>query len=192
MDEKLSALLDDELDQEAASDCLDRLSRHISARQAWSRQNLIRAVLKDQAGRETVDISAQVMVALRNESISDSSTGRARVLPFRLPGIPRQQWATGLAVAASIAAVTMLLPVFDTPDSVPAASTSQVAQSTDSQAIRQVALERARANAEARRELQQYLLDHEAIASGHGLSSQRAYMRMASPGAAYVTYSPEQ
>lgn len=194
MDEKFSALIDGELDTATATSCLEQLCENESLRAAWSRQHLLKAVLREEAATVHVDLADRVMAALSAEPAGPESMERVRSKLFRLP-MPRSnpgQWATGLALAASVAAVAMLLP-FTGPDSEDNTGlTGQYsAVGNTMQPSRVARTQRTRANAEASRELEQYLLTHEALAAGHGLSSQRSYMRMASPGTAYVAYSPE-
>lgn len=194
LDEKLSALIDDELDVDELDGCLDRLYQDAQSRQAWSRQHLLRAVMKEQASKHSVDIAESVMRAIEHESIDAPSqvSDESKVVRMPLPKWRSNTWVGGLAVAASVAIVAVMLPVVFNADSDTFSGTASIAQN-DNPVTQRVVAQRQRvlANEEARRELQQYLLDHEALASGHGLSGQRSYMRMASPSAAYVAYNPE-
>lgn len=189
LDEKLSALLDDELEPGEIDACIDRLVVDAGVRQAWSRQHLVRAALRGQMSSEpAMDLAAKVMTAL---DAQETPATRSNVLAFPRFRPSSRQWAAGLAMAASVAAVALLAPLGLNGPVTPA-NESAVALGAAHPDIRKVnQLRRAQANAEAERELQQYLLDHEAIARGYGLNSQRRYMRMASPSTTYVAFSPE-
>ena len=190
-DEKLSALMDDELDTAEVESCMHELSENDNARRVWTRQHLVRAVLKDQATEIRMDLAEAVMAAV-DASESATATGRrARILPFPMPNFGKAQWAGGLALAASIAAVAFLVPATFTQSTTDSAS-AQFVSASEGTNQRVANIKRARATDEARRELQRYLLDHESLASEHGLSGQRSYMRVASPSTAYVTYTPER
>lgn len=193
LDEKISALMDDEIDTAELDGCMESFSDSASARRAWSRQHLIRAVLKDQVTHTHMDLADKVMASLEAEKSNSVISGSARILRFPIPDWGKTRWAGGLALAASVAAVALLVPF--TIDQSPANhSSSQLATAiTPASGTQRVSnAGRARANEEARRELQRYLLDHESLASEHGLSGQRSYMRVASPSTAYVTYTPER
>lgn len=170
LDEKLSALIDDELDAAEVDECLNRLIQESSAQQAWSRQHLVRAVLKEQAGRPMPDFASQVMAAVDQEpALAEITQSRDNVVAFPPRRSKRTQWAAGFALAASVAAVAMFVPLaFNDADPL----TSPRLAATQAQTTAVAQRQRTLANEEARREMQQYLLDHEALVSGHGLGGQ--------------------
>ena len=185
LDEKLSALVDDELDAAEADALISRVMSEPEMRQDWSRQHLVRAALRDQVTQPlSDDFASQVMSAIEQEGAPEVSR---KVVPFKRPQWRPAQWATGLAMAASVAAVAFVLSF----NLAPTADTGFATAGNQDSSTQRVAFQRAKANAEAQRELQQHLLDHEALARGHGLNSQRRYMRMASPSTTYVAYTPE-
>ncbi len=190
LDEKLSALMDDELDSSELNACLEKLNNDAEARQAWSRQHLLRAVLNEQATKTDSCFSERVMSVLESSGHENDVSANQNVINFPRNKWRSNRWMGGLAVAASVAAVAMFVPYSLENQRSTEGGTVAVLDST--QRTTSVALkQRSQATAEARRELQQYLLNHEALVSGHGLNGQRGYMRMASPSTTYVAYSPE-
>jgi len=100
-DERISALVDGELDQQEHQAVVDELLAHGENRKVWGRYHLIGDTLKRSLpGGIDHDFSSRVMAALENE-------------PTVLAPMPQtksswRQRAAGLAVAASVAAVAVL------------------------------------------------------------------------------------
>lgn len=183
MDEQLSALLDDELEATARDRAYARLTADNGLRDAWSRQHLMRAVL---AGEDRCladsGFADRVMAA-----VCDDVPGSRKVVPFRRQR-RMQRWAMGgLAMAASIIGVMIVLRVMpvQTPQEQPMLAAGAQA-ATASTEVRKVA-----ADARFQREMEEYLLEHQRLANRHGLSAPRGYMRVATPGFTEVSYSGE-
>jgi negative regulator of sigma E activity len=98
-DERISALIDGELDAYEQHKAVDELLAHDKNRKAWGRYHLISDTLKHSLpGSIDHDFSSRVMAALDDE-------------PTVLAPSSRTSWgqrAAGLAVAASVAAVAVL------------------------------------------------------------------------------------
>jgi negative regulator of sigma E activity len=98
-DERISALIDGELDAYEQHKAVDELLAHDKNRKAWGRYHLISDTLKHSLpGSIDHDFSSRVMAALDDE-------------PTVLAPSSRASWgqrAAGLAVAASVAAVAVL------------------------------------------------------------------------------------
>lgn len=181
MDEQLSALLDDELESTARDRAYARLTADDGLRDAWSRQHLMRAVLagEDRCMADS-GFADRVMAA-----VCDDVPGGRKVVPFRQPR-RMQRWAMGgLAMAASVIGVMIVLRVMPvtTPQDQPVMT---AAVPTAAAQVQKVA-----ADARFQREMEEYLLEHQRLASQHGLSAPRGYMRVATPGFTQVSYSGE-
>lgn len=99
--EKLSALMDGELDAPSREVAIDTLLKDSSARQRWQRHHFISDALRRNLPR-TVDhdLAAKVMAALKDEPTI--------LAPPRREASSITRRVTGLAVAASVAVVGVL------------------------------------------------------------------------------------
>jgi sigma-E factor negative regulatory protein RseA len=131
MNEKISALLDDELSARDRDRLLQEVSRDPVLRVAWERYHLIRAVLRKDIGIVmNPDLATRILSQIENDPVP-------HVRPLsRLPIRHFTRLTAGLAIAASVAIVAVvsfkstLLPGPDpvsavaTAPAVPAAKTS--------------------------------------------------------------------
>ena len=103
MNEKMSALLDDELSAHERDRLLQELGQDPMLRAAWGRYHLIRAALrKDIEVVVNSDLAARVVRRIENDPAP-----LARPL-IRLPMRHFTKFAAGLAIAASVAAVAVV------------------------------------------------------------------------------------
>lgn len=110
MNEKLSALIDAELDELEERRVLDTLSQNPELRLTWERYHLVRAVINRQ------------LEIIAPRGLAGKIYDRLQLDP---PAVrrPHYRWVGGVAAAASIAVVVMMgLPVWQKP-STPAAPT---------------------------------------------------------------------
>jgi sigma-E factor negative regulatory protein RseA len=104
MKEKLSALMDGELDRKATGDVLQTLASDSRLRCSWERWHLIRAALhQDLAETPVSGVASATADGLREEPTVLAPRGR--LLPDRRD-IGR--WIGGAAIAASVAAVSVV------------------------------------------------------------------------------------
>lgn len=114
-DEKLSLLMDGELSEQEVDALLEQVSRDNELRNAWSRQHLASTVLHETGPVMPIEASFadQVMAAL--EADEQPPAKPRKVVPLRnrnKAGRQRPRWqrpVAGLAVAASVAAVAVLV-----------------------------------------------------------------------------------
>lgn len=99
MEESLSALVDGELPHARAERVLDRVLDDVDLRERWRRHHLIRAALSARNSLVVVDdeLASRVSAALD-----------AEVVPLRRP-TRRLSWSVGLAAAASVATLAVLV-----------------------------------------------------------------------------------
>lgn len=101
--ERLSALMDNEAGDLELRQVLKAVGNEPELLQTWKRYHLARAVLRRDAGDWAgVDLRA----SLTDRLDAESTAGARGRWPARLGGI--RQWAAGVAVAASVAVVTVL------------------------------------------------------------------------------------
>jgi sigma-E factor negative regulatory protein RseA len=164
MNEKLSALMDDELTEFETRRVIDEVARNPGHRATWDRYHLVRATLRNE-----LDIIAAPDLAERVASrLADTPVPAHRSLR-----------ATGtLAVAASVAAVAIIgLQWLYRPDSSPSTPVAkQSAPAATQVASTQGASEKAR-QAETERTLNAYLVEHNEFATA-GMSGMLPYVRV--------------
>lgn len=103
MKESLSALMDGELSEHEQAQLLADLARDAELARAWERYHLIRAALRKELGPMMFGgLNEQV-----TRGIGETSGGGADASPLQR-GRPVVRWAGGLALAASVAAMTIL------------------------------------------------------------------------------------
>lgn len=187
MDEQFSALLDNELDAQACTRAVARVAAEPALKDAWSRQAMLRAVL---AGEDRclpdAGFADGVMAAIADEEGSEASS---KVVPFTPKRRSAATWwaAGGLATAASFVAVVIVLSVMPVqrPGQLPVIAAAEQPQGLQKASVQSAS------NEEVQRELEEYLLEHQGMASRHGMAVPRGYMRMATPGFTQVSYSGE-
>ena len=180
-EEKLSALVDGELDETDVHLLLDRLRDDPGLAERWSRYHLINDTLRNNLP-ETVapDFAERVWAGLEDEPTVMAPRRR----PLRVPGFMKQ--AVGLALASSVTAVAILGVQHmeaDNPTGSSAAN-AQLADAPDTRAYhraetvgRQVSGPRA-----VRPELQPYVVNHNEYAVSSGMPGVLPYARVVSQG----------
>ncbi|MGB1580642.1 MAG: sigma-E factor negative regulatory protein [Nevskiales bacterium] len=188
MDEQFSALLDEELDATARDRAYARLIAEPELRNAWTRQHLLRAVL---AGEDRclpdAGFADRVMAAVcEGPSEDQPEMHNPTVVPLRKPR-PIPGWAMGgLAMAASIVGVMIVLRVMPVETPNQAINIAAAPSTTALATTQKVASEE-----NFQREMEEYLLEHQRLTNRHGLAAPRGYMRVATPGFTQVSYSGE-
>lgn len=175
MKEKLSALIDAELDELEEWRVLDALATDPELRRTWGRYHLIRAAVTRQLGTlAPSDLPERVLVQLDTEPAVAASL---RFWPL----------AGGFAAAASLAAVAILGlqalrgptdPTAVTPLAVAPTSASAPAPTTEVASAAPVAP--ATANSEER--LSRYLVGHNEFMPTAGMGSMLPYVRVVAHG----------
>jgi anti-sigma factor RsiW len=119
MQEKISALLDDELNRSEQDEVLRAISSESRLSQTWQRYHLIRAVLRTESIVHVYHLPERIAPLLSGK------TGQTRRQP---PATPN--WMPGLALAASIAGLVGfgLFSTLSEPESVQSAQPNQVVQ----------------------------------------------------------------
>lgn len=184
MKEKISALMDGELDAKAADDLLRSLPGDVALRRTWERWHLIRASL-----HQDLDVLAPAgLVAAVAGSLRDEPTvlaPRRRFLPDRREWT---RWVGGAAIAASVAAVSVvgMRTLNGVPEAVPAALLAQ-----NSQPARRGGLLRASdtqwetPSPEVRNDLNEFLVEHSEFNPAARMNGMMSYVRI-------VGYDSEQ
>lgn len=164
MNEKLSALMDDELTEFETRRLLDEVARDPQHCAAWERYHLVRAVLRNE-----LDIAAMPGMAETVANRLKDIPARSRV-PLRTTGM--------VAMAASVAAVAILgLQWLNRPESGPV---SPLANQATPPATRVAAARDARKTApqsETERALNAYLVEHNEFATA-GMGGMLPYVRV--------------
>lgn len=182
LDESLSALIDGELDADSAQRLLERIKREPELRAAWTRQHLLKAALRGGSllAPHRISVAEAVARQIQSEAVSTKVvdlTSRIRKQPS--PGLletplhadteasPAATLATspqpsrarttafGMALAASVAAVAMLIPLLTAQS--PMAPTSMAQQAVPAQTGR---VAWSGVDNDTARELNSYLLEH--------------------------------
>lgn len=167
--ERISALIDDELDDAASKLTLDDLTTDLNQRLEWERYHLIGATLRgEQAPALSRDFAFNVMERVRKEH-------PPRRLPwlsgFSLPSFGRLGWSPflGAATVAStlIAAVLLLRPTSPTPFMAmdQPAGTPLPAQTVSSVALPESVM-------------REYLVNHAEYAALNGVQGSMPYARL--------------
>lgn len=117
LDEKLSALMDGELTEKEVDELLERLDSDAQLREAWSRQHLASTTVQENMAPAYVDsgFADRVMGLLEAEPSQPKPSPLGKVVPFpstHRAHRGRRRWygpVAGLAVAASVAAVAVMV-----------------------------------------------------------------------------------
>ena len=116
-DERLSALLDNALDRKELNEFMQDLKRDpLDDAERTQRYQLISDVMRDELSEISfMDISAAVHRAVEQEEMVPASTARPRAKWFNLPALVKP--LTGMAIAASVAMVTVVAVRTESTDS---------------------------------------------------------------------------
>lgn len=173
MNEKLSALLDDELSDREHDALLIEMSRDPELRGAWERYHMVRAALRNE-----LEIMAPAGLAERIERhLTDEPLVSPRPRIHWLKPRPLLQTAAALAIAASVAAVAVVsLRSSLTPDT-PANPllTAQSPASPQAQGVAQAPGSQRLAQASA---LDALLVKHGEFSSTAGMNGMMPYVRV--------------
>ncbi|RLW70013.1 MAG: hypothetical protein B6D71_08045 [gamma proteobacterium symbiont of Stewartia floridana] len=102
--ERLSALVDEEISEEEISMEINKLSNNAANRGTWSRYHLIGDAMRGETGSLYSPDLAQVI----SKQLEDEPVVLAPAAIKRRPGLKKRSY-TGLAVAASLAAVAVVM-----------------------------------------------------------------------------------
>lgn len=189
LDELLSAFLDGETTAKETQDLLDRMAREPQLQIAVDRHQRLRASLRGELHPALDDGFLDRVLA----GIESPEARPSKVLAFRpKPRMPTVIRATlGMAIAASLAAVTVLsvqtlLPSSDSAFPLTTAGMSGIERSANDDAV-QVATGAAAVERSGERmmsaddfaELNNYLISHNNSSIDHGLNSTMGFMRVA-------------
>lgn len=109
INQQISSLLDNELDQKEVRHTLDLLQEDVALRNRWDRYNLIGDAMRGEAVRfSAASIADRVQARLEQESVDFSNV---QAFPAARTGRFPARWyksAGGAALAASVAVVTVL------------------------------------------------------------------------------------
>ena len=155
MKNRVSALMDGELEDHEIDETLQALRRRDDLRTAWSDAQVIGSVLRKD-GAAAFDVSAQVMSALELEPTVLAP--RSRRVEWRRPALALAASAAGIALVSSLA---MSPGVTSSPAVVTAVSTNKPAQN---------------ASASSRR-MQEYWVAHQAYAPASGIGGGAHHIR---------------
>jgi sigma-E factor negative regulatory protein RseA len=176
MKEQLSAFIDNELSEFEERRLLAELERDPALRESWDRYHLIRAALRNE-----LDLSAgnQATASRVSDGIADRGTEKPSLHWAR----PTARMAGTVAIAASVAAVTLVgLYTFKRP----AGESAQLAAGAKP-AANAVPVAAARWNTgkpELDRALNAYLAGHNEVAGGTGVGGVLPYVRVVDQEAA--------
>lgn len=177
LDETLSAFLDGELDQRETDALLQRLQQEPRLRGTLDRHHRLRASLRGELHPGLDAGFADRVLA----GLDDGGSGSSKVV--RLAAHRRRHPLTravlGLAVAASIAAVTVLTVQVMVPTTGPGFTTLKVADIRGSKPATVDSLRWDELSPDAAAELNSYLISHNNSAIDHGLNGTMGFMRVA-------------
>ena len=180
--ERLSSLVDGELEPGAAEALLTAICRDPELRNEWATLHIVGDALRSSevAAVHSPDFCARVSAALALEP----TVLAPRVSPVRRSGALRRYLAPGVAIAASAAVIGFVaVPLLQSPTSV--APTQQVAVTAAPAPVPTPAAEvsrRAAATVAKARSLDVYLAAHRELAAGVALPRATPYLR--TPGEA--------
>ena len=200
--ETLSALLDGECSAEELDDLLDELERSPALKSQWSRLCLSREAMGDTVVRKNQPcICAGVMAGL---DAQPAELAHPKVREFRRPAVFNWRPVAGLAAAASVATVALLVgmhggaqaPLSD--GGIAAQSTAPLSQpvsypvGTPARNLQAVALRPSGEQQwqDAGDDLDNYLIEHNSSVAGQGVSM-GGTLRYARFAAHSATYHPD-
>ncbi len=169
MKEKLSALVDNELDDLDERRVMNALKQDIGLRNTWERYHLVRSALRqDMDIMLPREIAARVATRIEMEPVNVASSRRRKIT--RLIGT--------FAIAASVAAIAIAgVQFLNRPDSVPVASLA-VNQPAPEQIIRAGTTRWDLKEPETESALNAFLVEHNEFASSSGIGGMMPYVRV--------------
>jgi sigma-E factor negative regulatory protein RseA len=177
MKEQISALMDGELDAEATADLLRSLPADVDLRCSWERWHLIRASL-----HQDLDVLAPAgLVAAVAERLQNEPTVLA---PRRKPFFPdRNQWSrwiSGAAIAASVAAVSVvgMRMMNEIPAAVPTGLLAQNVRPASGALMRTSDEKWGKPSAQVRNDLNQYLVEHSEFNPAARMNGMMSYVQI--------------
>ena len=102
MREKISALVDGELDEQETERLLRRVGQDETLARVWQRYHLMRAVIRNESIYYEPDLAQRIAEAIDSELATPPAAGHGR---WRSSAPSR--WLPGMALAASLAVVTI-------------------------------------------------------------------------------------
>lgn len=174
MNEKISALLDAELERHEWDGTLGRLASDMELRKAWDRYHLMGAALRSEL-QVVVDSALADRIARRIETETVVRVPRGRVL-----FLSAARYGAGLALAASVAAVSVYGIRFVWPAAPHAAQPEQLAAATPRPQVRDAARSDTAARSEWEKSLNPLLVQHSAYSPTSGMGVM-PYARIAGP-----------
>jgi sigma-E factor negative regulatory protein RseA len=177
MKEQISALMDGELDAKATADLLRSLPADVDLRCSWEHWHLIRASL-----HQDLDVLAPAgLVAAVADRLQDEPTVLA---PRRRQFLPdRSQWSrwiSGAAIAASVAAVSVvgMRMLNEIPAIAPAELLAHNARPVSGSLMRASDEKWDTPNAKVRNDLNQYLVEHSEFNPAARMNGMMSYVRI--------------
>lgn len=171
MNEKLSALLDGELEANELEQTVKQTAGELSMRETWGRYHLIRDAMRGQ-----LDSLAPAGFA---DAISSRLQSEPSILaPRRRSGIriKATRWVAGMAVAASVASVAIVGVRWVAPDQ--DRSPQLVAQSVESaDYLRSGGTRWQAVSADVENDLNMYLVQHNEFTPTTGMNGVMSYVR---------------
>jgi len=168
MNEKISALMDAELDALDERRTLEALARDPELRRTWDRYHVVRAAITRQLDYiAPAQLAEKVYAKLQDPALT---IARDRAAGYR--------WAGGLAVAASVAALAIFgLPGFQQPDT-PSTPTLAVSTFTPTEAVLASASEAPAQDEASEGRLSAYLVGHNEFMPTAGMGGMLPYVRV--------------
>lgn len=167
MSEKLSALIDNELDELERARVLRELSRDEQLAEQWSRYHIIGLAMRREEVAPTKDLPQRVARALEGETRQPAP----RAAPFRGAG--------RFAIAASVAGVLLvgglMVTLYD--DAGPGAGATTAATSARQVAVNDDALQWEGANPGSEDALNALLIEHGEFTAASGMNGLTAYTK---------------
>lgn len=171
MNEKLSALLDGELEENELEQTVKQIAVEPAMRGTWGRYHLIRDVLRGQ-----LDSLASAALV---DTVSVKLQSEPSILAPRRRSVIRIQatrWLAGMAVAASVAAVAIVGVRWLAPDL--NSDAQLIAQSVESaDYLRSGGIRWQAVSTDVERDLNMYLVQHSEFTPATGMNGVMSYMR---------------
>ncbi len=175
MKEKVSGLVDAELDRDSTDTVLRELTQDETLRAVWDRYHLIGAALKHEvSGLEGASVVHRVADAIRTEPTP--AVQRDNIVPFPLRALKP---AAGFAIAASVAAAVVfgLLP---NTDFAPETGGTVAMQTSINEEFPTSATRWQTISPEMEKVLNAYLVEHGEFSAPSGLTGLTSYARFVS------------
>ncbi len=179
MKEKLSSLLDGELEASELEQTVKRAAGELLMRETWGRYHLIRDVMRGQ-------LSSLAAPGLVHAVSSQLQSEPSILVPRRRSRIRVKAtlWVAGMAVAASVASVAIVGVRWFAPDQ--ASAPALIAQSVESaDYLRSSGIRWQAVSTDVERDLNMYLVQHNEFTPATGMNGVMSYMR-------FVGYNTEK